>query len=297
MRLVSISLFLFFGVPAFACSIFMGADGKNVLVGNNEDDPLEPEFQNSKISFHVPQPGRKFGSLHLSFPDNFPQGGMNTAGLFFDVTSIAYRPVNFPGLEEFPGGSAALLKEILGNAATVDEAVKLVLSHSVPEMAAAQLFFADRNGDGALIGVGKDGRLLVTKKQGNFLLATNFDVGNPTVNANEPRYKLAMDLWQKKPDVSLGNFRSILAAIHFEASPVTLYSNIYDLKRGTMVLYHFHNYADAVKIDLKQELAKGERTVKIEELFPNELKAVGHTLRVNAILKCVVKTKIGRAHV
>ena len=150
---------------------------------------------------------------------------------------------------------------------------------------------ADRNGDGALIGVGKDERLLVTKKQGNFLLATNFDVGNPTVNADEPRYKLATELWQKKPEVSLANFRSILAAIHFEANPVTLYSNIYDLKRGTMMLYQFHNYVDAVKIDLKQELAKGERSVKIEELFPYELKAVGHTLRINAILKCVVRTK------
>ena len=51
---------------------------------------------------------------------------------------------------------------------------------------------------------------------------------------------------------------------------VTLYSNICDLKNGDMYIYHFHNFEDVVKINLQEELKKGEHSQSIVSLLPYE---------------------------
>ncbi len=72
-------------------------------------------------------------------------------------------------------------------------------------------------------------------------------------------------------DISIDLFRSILAKTHQEpgqkqGSP-TQYSNIYDLKNGVIYLYHFHDYSDVVRIDLYEELKRGEHSYNISSLF------------------------------
>jgi hypothetical protein len=58
-----------------------------------------------------------------------------------------------------------------------------------------------------------------------------------------------------------------LDAVHFEgASYNTIYSYICDLKGSIFYLYHFHQFDEVVVFDLRKELAKGERTVKIGDL-------------------------------
>jgi tetratricopeptide (TPR) repeat protein len=50
----------------------------------------------------------------------------------------------------------------------------------------------------------------------------------------------------------------------------TLYSYICDLKKGEIYIYYFHNFEDGVKINLQEELNKGERFHSIVSLFPYE---------------------------
>ena len=59
-----------------------------------------------------------------------------------------------------------------------------------------------------------------------------------------------------------------MAAVHNEKRSPTTYSNIYDLKRGIVHVYHFHNFENAVTFDLAEELKKGKRHIELPSLFP-----------------------------
>ena len=51
------------------------------------------------------------------------------------------------------------------------------------------------------------------------------------------------------------------------ARAATQYSNVYDLKKGLVFLYHFHNFEEVVCIDLKKELEKGAHEIDLPSLF------------------------------
>jgi len=62
-----------------------------------------------------------------------------------------------------------------------------------------------------------------------------------------------------------------LSATHYEGpGTTTLYSYVLDLKKGDIYLYHFHNFEDVVKMNLEQELKKGEHILAIPSLFSFE---------------------------
>lgn len=48
---------------------------------------------------------------------------------------------------------------------------------------------------------------------------------------------------------------------------MTVYSNIYDLKKGLIHVYNLRNFKEAVVLDLAEELKKGERRVELPSLF------------------------------
>ena len=50
----------------------------------------------------------------------------------------------------------------------------------------------------------------------------------------------------------------------------TLYSYICDLKRGDVYIYDFHNYDNAVRLNIHEELKKGPHAYLISSLFPYE---------------------------
>ena len=53
-------------------------------------------------------------------------------------------------------------------------------------------------------------------------------------------------------DISVDLAKRVLAATHQEGpGSRTLYSNVYDLKRRIVYLYHYHNFQNEVVIDLK----------------------------------------------
>jgi len=272
-----------------ACSVFAASSGRRVLIGNNEDASPTAAEMNAQLTFRMATAGATFGKLFFHMPEvmnDFPQGGMNTAGLFIDAltTPPPTGPVQYPdGTEEYPGGTAALLHTIFDRCAHVDEALAMLTRFTLPEVDRAQLFVADRTGAAAVLGVDHDNRIAVTRKTGPFLLATNFSLADPRRgNYPEPRYALGSQYWQEHPRVTVRNALTLLAALHLEADPVTIYSNIYDLRRREMYLYYFHNYADVVKIHLPSELAiRGSRTVPVRSLFPVEPFAVSYTMRIH----------------
>ena len=66
-----------------------------------------------------------------------------------------------------------------------------------------------------------------------------------------------------------------MESVHQEGYYSTVYSNIYDLTNGVVYLYYFHNFFDEVRLDIGNELSKGERIVKINSLFKENFAAQG----------------------
>lgn len=111
----------------------------------------------------------------------------------------------------------------------------------------------------------------VIKKQGRYQIATNFFQSETEPgNITDYRYRLASELFDKSEQLSVDLIRRILSATHREEYSTTLYSYICDLKNGEIYIYNFHNYEDVVKINLQEELKKGENIHTILSLFPYE---------------------------
>ena len=133
---------------------------------------------------------------------------------------------------------------------------------------------ADRTGDAVLISAVPDGEIVFTrKKKGNgFLVSTKFNVANHA-NGRYPcrRYNTATEMLEKadtEDKLTVECIGSILNAVHQEGVSVnTVYSNIFDLKKGIIYLYHWHQFSEVVQLNVLNELAKAPSKSRIEDLF------------------------------
>lgn len=242
---------------ARACSAFVAADGETVLVGNNEDF----NAANTRM-WTLPPEGGAYGRIYFGFDDFFPQGGVNEKGLFFDGFALDPEPVQTSSTKQnYPG---VLADMIMARCATVEEAIQVFERYNRPMLERAQLLFGDARGDAVII-EGND----IIRKKGRFQAVTNFRQSKPEAGPGScDRYRIATTMLRAAPRFDKALCRRILAAVHNEGGYPTLYSNIYDLKRGKIYLYHFHNFENEVEIDVAGELKKGKRIVALADLFP-----------------------------
>ena len=268
-RLFPFALLALAPLQAPACTAFCAAVEGRVLVGNNED-LLDPS---TRLWFIPPEKGAH-GRLYVGYEFAWPQGGMNDHGLFWDgfgVPPTQIPALGKPPLAPHPGAipntpyPGAALDRILADCATVEEVIRLFQKYQFPWTERAVLMVADASGDAAIF----DGNEIL-RKHGRYLVQTNFrqTLAKPG-EAPCGRFKIATAMLDAAGErISVDLFRTILAATHQEGGSPTQYSNIYDLKRRVMHLYHFHNYSNVVVIDLARELAKGQHSVAIASLFP-----------------------------
>lgn len=251
--------------PALACTAVFASNGETVLVGNNED------FSNvlTKVWIHPPEEG-KFGRIYFGFAglSNTPMGGMNEKGLFFDCYSTPYRKVKLS--RNKPRYKENLYLKIMEKCESVDQALALFDKYNLDFMETHQAFMADRFGEWAIV----EGDVILRGK-GGFTVVTNFRQSNVLPQeATCPRFKIATRMIKSKPEASVEFVRRVMASAHIEAYPYmgnvidTLYTNICDLTNGLVYLYCFHDYANEVVIDLKEEFKKGRSEYDLPALFP-----------------------------
>jgi hypothetical protein len=65
----------------------------------------------------------------------------------------------------------------------------------------------------------------------------------------------------------VGLIREALRSTRQSGRSRTIYSNIYDLKRGLVYVYNRGDFEEAVVLDLAEELKKGQRTIELSSLF------------------------------
>lgn len=243
-----------------ACTVFTASNNGVVLFGNNEDwkDP------HSRIWFFPPEDG-KYGRVYFGWERyGVPEGAVNDQGLAFDALATPSLPVKESAGKEVYSGN--LVEKVMQECETVAEVLDIFGQYNLSRYTKAQLFFADRTGDAAII----EGDV-IHRKKGGFLAATNFYLSQ-TAPGVYPclRYRIATDMLSQPGELSVDLFRRILSAVHMEGQTPTLYSTIYDLRKGLIYLYHYHDFQHVVVFDIRSELAKGWHAVEIASLFPKK---------------------------
>ncbi|MGD9307759.1 MAG: hypothetical protein PVG51_01400 [Desulfosarcina sp.] len=267
---------LFITLPSstqiFACTGFFAAQGDMALVGNNED-----YFNTTQTKIVVrPPEGRKYGRLFFGFESskphhgfgNFnPQGGMNDQGLFFDCFATPLLQVtgseNKQRFQEHP------FEILLAECATVEEVTARFDHYKLEFMRTFQIFIADKSGRSAIIEGDK-----IVRKSGWYQVVTSFYHSKPSLGGYPcKRYETVLSLLDNTRSVSIEQFKNILDKTHVENSKYkgriveTLYSNIYDLRKGVVYVYYRHDFDNEIVINIKNEFIKGKRSYDLQSLF------------------------------
>lgn len=259
-KILLLFLLSFNMVRVFACFILFITDGKEVLVANHEDWYA----QDAEVTF-IPPVDKKFGMLYFDFAsEGTAQGGMNTAGLFFDGTATP--KISYPANQSKKDCRCYIWTRILEECATVEQAINYVQQYRIPEIEQVHVLFADSLGHSAIIGV-YGGKLQVHRNKKNYQLLTNFNITNPSYGG-EPvcrRFTTAEAMLKKDSSATVENLKNILSKTHQEK--LTVYSNIYNLSKKEVYVYSKINFTNAVKINLVEELKKGKHSIAIDQLL------------------------------
>lgn len=239
-----------------ACTLVkMTVKGKTV-VGNNED------FSNpdTRIWFE-PGTGAQFGVAYLGYDNLFPEGGINEAGLMFDAFGVANKPLR-DTTGKLPVFELDLKRRIMKECATVGEVKALVEKYNLYFWSHADWVFVDKSGDYLVV----DGDC-ITSGNKQYFVQTNFRQSEIRTEKDITcwRYLKAMALLKNRCEASTDYCASLMDSVHQEG---TLYTTVYDLNAGTIDLYSLHNYSKVIRYNVKDEMKKGWRVLRIPELFP-----------------------------
>jgi tetratricopeptide (TPR) repeat protein len=247
------------------CTIVTISKNGEIWAGNNEDF-LEPR---TKIWF-FPATKDKYGRVYVGFDRYLMpyQGGMNEAGLFLDMNAV--NPTGWQPDPNKPIFNGCIIDHMLSFCATVEEVVDFFRHNNVP-LDNVRVPVADANGHSVIIEWAHD-EIQFVYKQGDYQISTNYVQSNYARLEDYPcqRYKIADKILKNADQADVNIVRAVLSATHFEFLAQTLYSNICDLKRKRIYLYHFHNFEEVVVFNLNEELKKGEAAYPIPSLFSTQ---------------------------
>ena len=244
--------------PAGACTGFLVRTPAAVLAGNNEDG-CNPET----MIWTVPAGARgTYGRIYFGYHDLSSQGGVNEKGLWYDAFGLPYRETFPVRGTNYPGDLHDLL---MAECATVDDVAEMLKHYNRSQLTRYQWMFGDRNGNAIIVEADT-----IHRMQGHYQVAANFRLSEyPGGNGYEcHRYRTACRLLEDKADAGPDYCRRILSDVHSEGEEPTQYSYIADLTNGMIYLYHFHNFENAVILDIGTELEKAPYVRRLPELFP-----------------------------
>lgn len=261
----------FFGNKIQACSMYkITIDGKT-MVGCNEDAWRTTSriwFENAK---NTNEYGAGFtGSRLVGGNRTAPQSGMNEKGLTFSRL-VAYYPKQ---KESFPNrlkieNEVDYLTDILHKCATVKEVKKYIEQYDHSVFFDDVYIYVDSSGSYLIV----EPYTLIEGNESNYVLS-NFC---PSITDNEQarqliRYRNGEDyLKTQKVSSSLPYCSALSDTMHVCRSrngDGTLLTSIWNTKDKLVNLYFYHTYDTTVQFILTEELAKGNHTLSIPDLFP-----------------------------
>jgi choloylglycine hydrolase len=190
---------------------------------------------------------------------------MNDRGLVVDGNAL--RPTGWKADSGKPTFRGIVLMVLLGTCATCEDVKAFFEKSNVPALERARIPVADRSGASMVVEYGQ-GRVQFVRSRTWYQIATNFVMSNFS-DGNYPcwRYRTADKVLSEARELNTGLIRDVLEKTHQEGNSLTVYSNIYDLKNGTIHLYYLRDFTKFVVLNLAEELKKGERRVDLPSLF------------------------------
>lgn len=257
------ALFLFLP-KSFSCSMFKMTENGKTIVGNNEDW-VSP---NTQIWF---EPGKmgEYGVAYLGFFDQFPQGGINEAGLVFDGFATGEYPVtNTEGKIDM--SAKAAIQKIMRNFSGVEEVKNFLSTINLKFLSSSVLMFVEKSGKYLIV----EGDVMTIGEE-KFYVQSNFIPSKANVEEDKKlvlHYQNGMGFLSKNNPTKKVNMNFCAKVMENMQHRDTQYTSLYNLNDGTIKLYHYHNYEVEVVINLKKELKKGAHSYIIPEMFPQNTK-------------------------
>ncbi len=247
-----------------ACTVF-SASNDSIAFGATDKDWHNI---NTRILV-IPASEEKNGRIYFGYqiPQGFQNvGGMNEHGLWYDGASLPERfdVTNHYNKQTIQG---ELCEKALEECATIEEVIEMYSTYFTPHWGGHSMW-SDANGNSVIIEYGEDDVVFVTK-QDFYQVMTNHYISDSTSTRwyNCYRYKVAEFMFESCDEISTDLFSQILDKTHQVGMEPTLFSNIYDLKNREIYIYNFHNYDEVVKLNLDEELAKGDNYYNLPNLF------------------------------
>lgn len=250
-------------VDSFACSMCKVTINGRTYLGNNEDSWRI----GSRVWFENKIFGN-FGAVYVGYGDNFPQGGMNEAGLAFDGLTIYPKSANLDPSKTTETNSNKFIREIMQNCTTVEDVRNYAIKFNRPFNGSVVLF-ADKFGkylvmEPDTMTIGNDAKYIIA----NFCPTTTSD----NQKLNFERYKRGNDfLLNHTNDTSSNYCLALVDTMHESRNKIadgTMYSFIADLEEGNFNLYFYHDFKHNKEFNLKTELAKGNHSFEMLDIFP-----------------------------
>ncbi|RZN83534.1 MAG: tetratricopeptide repeat protein [Winogradskyella sp.] len=281
-KIIIIALFLLpYYNAVFACSMFKITKNGKTIVGNNEDWISA----NSEIWFEPAKDG-KYGVAYVGFLNHFPQGAMNEAGLVFDAFVTDYLPVEkTKGKEKVT--SLQVTYDIMRNLENVRQVKAYFERIDLSYMAGGIYMFVDKTGEyliveGDILTIGNDPYYL----QSNFIPSQN---PTPADVKNVNHYQNGLQFIANSiPKRSMDYCASVMKSMQQET---TQYTSIYDLDKGVIELYHYHNYETKIQFNLKEELQKSAHSFTIPRLFTKQTEGLAYYTKYNDTINPTVFIK------
>lgn len=250
-------------IESFACSICKVTINGRTYLGNNEDSWRI----GSRVWFENKTFGN-FGAVYVGYGDNFPQGGMNEARLAFDGLTIYPKSLNLDPSKTTETNSNKFIREIMQNCTTVEDVRNYAIKFNRPFNGGVVLF-ADKFGkylvmEPDTMTIGNDAKYIIA----NFCPTTTSD----KQKLNFERYKRGNDFLLNHTNDTCSNYcLALVDTMHESRNKIgdgTMYSFIADLEEGTFSLYFYHDFKHNREFNLKTELAKGNHSFEMLDIFP-----------------------------
>lgn len=265
-QLLVIVLLLCFNMPSTACSIFYYVDKETgkIYAVNNEDFWLDTEayIQIEKAT------KKKLARLWYGWND-FAQGGINSAGLFFDVAVTPEQKMP----EGYGWAKGNIGDNLLASVSTVEEAL---LWMEKEKFAVHQSHFLIGDATGrAVIVEWIDGKQHIIDMEGNSLVATNYLIDAPEEGGFPcQRFESIEErIAQLEASDAVIDLKAVGQTIAGAVQPArewepgrkggTLYTSFFDITDMKMVLVPKLDNSKMIRLDLKEEFKKGKRRIDL----------------------------------
>ena len=253
---------------SIACSGYKISFGNRTFFGSNHDAWFTTPhiwFENASMDKY----GAAFTGARFDGINGYaPQSGMNEMGLAFERL-VAYHPkqesfVNRKSISN----PTKYLKDILHQCKTVEEVQEYIGKFDHSYFIEDIFIYVDNSGKYLIVEPYK----LTIGNEPTYLISNFCPSITPEQKANKlERYRNGAAFLKNDIDTTLAFCTALSDTMHVCRKKIgdgTLLTSIWDLNRGTVNLYFYHDYKTTVQFNLSEELKKGDHIIAIETLFP-----------------------------